>query len=43
MKMNIKLPPRTWRFNPTTRVMQQSAKRYARARAKQTALRQIHE
>jgi len=42
MKMNIKLPRRTWRFNPTTRVMQ-SAKRYARARTKQTALRQIHE
>jgi hypothetical protein len=42
MKMNIKLPRRTWRFNPATRV-KQSAKCYARARAKQTALRQIHE
>ena len=42
MKMNIKLPRRTWQFNPATRV-KQSVKRYARARAKQTVLRQIHE
>jgi hypothetical protein len=42
MKMNIKLPRRTWLFNPATRVTQ-SAKRYDRARAKLTARRQIHE
>tara|TARA_Y100000780_G_scaffold190796_1_gene178606 strand:+ start:262 stop:390 length:129 start_codon:yes stop_codon:yes gene_type:complete len=42
MKMNIKLPRRTWRFNPAARV-KQSAKRYTRARAKLTARRQIHE
>jgi len=36
MKLNIKLPRRTWRFNPTTRV-QESAKRYSRAQAKRAA------
>ncbi|MEC7812684.1 MAG: hypothetical protein VX598_07720 [Verrucomicrobiota bacterium] len=40
--MNIKLPRKTWPFNPATRV-KQSAKRYARARANQAARRQIHE
>jgi hypothetical protein len=33
MKLNIKLPRRTWRFNPATRV-KESAKRYSRAHAK---------
>ncbi|HJN90699.1 MAG TPA: hypothetical protein QGG93_10235 [Verrucomicrobiota bacterium] len=42
MKTNIKLPRRTWRFNPATRV-KQSAKRYARALANQAARREIHE
>jgi len=42
LKLNIKLPRRTWRFNPATRV-KQSAKCCARARAKQAARRQIHE
>ena len=40
--MNIKLPRRTWRFNPATRV-KQSVKHYTRARAKQSARRQTHE
>ena len=40
MKMNIKLPRSTWRFNPVTRV-KQSAKRYIRARAKLAARRQV--
>jgi hypothetical protein len=42
MNMNIKLPRRTWQFNPATRV-KQSVKRYAHTRAKLTARRQIHE
>ena len=40
--MSIKLPRRTWQFNPANRV-KQSVKRYARAQAKLTARRQIHE
>jgi hypothetical protein len=42
MKMNIKLPRRTWQFNPAT-WMKQSVQRYTHARAKLTARRQIHE
>ena len=42
MKLNIKLPLRTWRFNPATGV-KESAKRYSRAQAKRTAWRQINE
>jgi len=42
MKWNIKLPRRTWRFNPATRV-KESAKRYFRAQTKRAARRQINE
>ncbi|HJO09499.1 MAG TPA: hypothetical protein QGH16_06585 [Verrucomicrobiota bacterium] len=42
MKTNIKLPRRTWRFNPATRV-KKSAKGYARAQPNQATRRKIHE
>jgi len=42
MKWNTKLPRKTWRFNPATR-LKESAKRYSRAQTKRAARRQINE